>query len=324
MSSLMRPLLASLAALLLLPATAAAQTTLDYAAPTASISRGAPLTFAVRTDAPEGSVVIRVSGTDTTDANGLLSGETGSYLDETASQATDDLQVWAVPAGSVLRQRPGHYYWQAYLTGDAAALSEAPVGPVQELKVTLPAKDRGKGKLFPRFGRKGVRAFFLSSADFPATVSGARFKAIARAAANRWGLKARTWTSATAGVEDGFSVAGFSTDVPAGTLGVQTDYVEGGKVVESDLALRAEENWAAGPDYPALDQVDLQSVVLHELGHMAGNKKHTARCSNSPMMESLGAGEWWRGARDQWFGSCGATAAVARRGLLAHRVVLMD
>ena len=47
------------------------------------------------------------------------------------------------------------------------------------------------------------------------------------------------------------------------------------KVVERDLALNSSEDWNAGPDYPALDQVDLESVVLHELGHMAGNKKHT-------------------------------------------------
>ena len=59
----MRLVLAFLVALLVLPAAASAQT-LDYAAPTASISRGAPLTFAVRTDAPAGSVVVRVSGID--------------------------------------------------------------------------------------------------------------------------------------------------------------------------------------------------------------------------------------------------------------------
>ena len=63
----MRPVLASVLVLLALPATASAQSTLpplDYAAPTASISRGAPLTFAVRTARPGGSVVVRVSGSD--------------------------------------------------------------------------------------------------------------------------------------------------------------------------------------------------------------------------------------------------------------------
>ena len=37
-----------------------------------------------------------------------------------------------MPSASVLRQRPGHYYWQAYVTGDAATREE-PIGPVQEL-----------------------------------------------------------------------------------------------------------------------------------------------------------------------------------------------
>ena len=32
---------------------------------------------------------------------------------------------------------------------------------------------------------------------------------------------------------------------------------------------------------------------------MAGNKKHRSRCTNSPMIEALGAGEWWRGRARQ-------------------------
>jgi hypothetical protein len=153
-------------------------------------------------------------------------------------------------------------------------------------------------------------------------VSAARFKALARRAAARWGLRAGGWTKRIAGVQDGHSVAGFSSDVPAGVLGLETDYVRAGKIVERDLALRADENWAAGPGYPGLDQVDLESVVLHELGHMAGNKKHSARCANSPMDEALGAGEWWRGPRDKWYGACGAHASSV--GTLAHRIVVVD
>jgi hypothetical protein len=41
-------------------------------------------------------------------------------------------------------------------------------------------------------------------------------------------------------------------------------------------------------------------VLLHELGHFAGNKEHRPRCSNSPMIESLAKGEWWRSS-DDWF-----------------------
>jgi hypothetical protein len=318
-----RALALLLFALLALPSSAAAQS-LDYAGPTARISRGAPLTFAVRTTAPAGSVVVRVSGSADIGADGLLTGPDGTWLDEIAAPAGDGVQAWSVPASSVLRQRPGHYHWQAYLTGEAANGSDQAVGPVQELIVTTPVADRGRGKLFPRFGRRGGSAFYLSSTGFPATVDGARFATLARKAGARWGLRTRRWTSAQAGVQDGFNVAGFSSRVPRGVLGVQTDYVRGGRVIERDLALRPGENWAAGPDYPALDEIDLESVLIHELGHMAGNKRHRARCVNSPMIEALGAGEWWRGSRDKWFGECkrGARAASARR--FVHRLVRVD
>lgn len=324
----MRPVLVAFLGLLALPAGASAQTVLpplDYAAPTASISRGQPLTFAVRTAAPAGTVVVRVSGHDLVDADGLLTGPEGTWLDETATPAVEGLQVWSVPADSVLRQRPGHYFWQAYLTGDAATGAEEPIGPVQELTVKLPVADRGRGKLFPRYGRRGTgTSFYVSTEDFPSTVDGARFKQLARTTAARWGLKSLRWTSAKAGVQDGFSVAGFSSSVASDSLGVQTDYVKGGRVIERDLALNADESWAQGPDYPALDEIDLESVLLHELGHMAGNKKHRSRCTNSPMIEALGAGEWWRGARDRWFGECGARAASVRPKGFVHRVVRVD
>ena len=39
---------------------------------------------------------------------------------------------------------------------------------MQELTVTLPIADRGRGKLFPRYGRRSSgKSFYLSSADFP-------------------------------------------------------------------------------------------------------------------------------------------------------------
>ncbi len=321
MRLLMRRLLALVGCFLLaLPSSAAAQS-LEYAAPTASISRGAPLTFAVRTDAPAGSVVVRVSGYDETDDTGLLTGPEGTWLDETATPALDNLQVWSVPATSVLRQRPGHYYWQAYLTGDAANAAEEPIGPVEELVVRTPMADRGRGKLYSRFGRRGKVSFYLSSANFPAMVDGRRFQKLTRTASARWGLKTKRWTSVEAGVQDGFNVAGFSTRVSQDTLGVQTDFVRAGVVIERDLELNADQNWSAGPDYPALDQIDLESVLIHELGHMAGNKRHLGRCTNSPMGRALGAGEWWRGSRDKWFGQCSTRARASSLKTLEHRVV---
>src|SRR5262249_58451864 len=100
---------------------------------------------------------------------------------------------------------------QAFTQGDGEQI----VGPVQKLVVTLPSADRGRGSLFPRFGRKGAGAFLLSSANLPLTVSGGRFRTLASTTASRWGLRASRWTTAVAGVRDGRNVAGLSPDVPA-------------------------------------------------------------------------------------------------------------
>lgn len=327
MRTRMRSVLASVGlALLAIPASASAYE-LSYEAPSASIARGAPLTFAVRTDAPEGSVTVRVSGNDEVDASGLLTGPDGTWLDEPATQALEDLQVWSVPNASILRQRPGRYFWQAYVSGEGVEGDAQPIGPVTELTVTLPAADRGRGALYPKFGKKGTTTFDISTANLPPALSASRFKTLTRTTSKRWGLRPGKTTKLVAGVQDGRSVAGFSADVPTGTLGVQTDYVRDGRVVEQDLALRAGEIWGAGPQYPGLGEIDLESVLLHELGHMAGNKKHRSRCANSPLDEALGAGEWWRGSRDKWFGTCSAKASAASvltAKKLAHRIVTVD
>lgn len=323
MAKVMRRLLAAaLFAGLMLPATASAAPDLQYAGPAASIVRGAPLTFAVRTAAAPGTVTVRIAGALQTDASGLLTGPDGTWLDETAVPLGTGLLGWAAPSSSVLRRRPGTYYWQALVQDPAGTVA----GPVQKLVVRLPAGDRGRGRLYPRFGRKGAATFLVSTADMPDAVSRTRFRALARTTAARWGLHAAGWTTLVAGVRDGHDVAGFSADVPTGVLGVETDFTSGGRVVEQDLALNPAEDWAAGPDYPGLGQIDLESVLLHELGHMAGNKRHRSLCSNSPMIVALGAGEWWRGARDHWFGDCTASAARVStpRGLLVQRVVSID
>ena len=67
----------------------AAVLTLEYTGPTATISRGDPLTFAVRTAAPAGSVMVRVAGALQTDADGLLTGPDGTWLDEVATPVAD-------------------------------------------------------------------------------------------------------------------------------------------------------------------------------------------------------------------------------------------
>ena len=201
------------------------------------------------------------------------------------------------------------------MTGDAATGAEEPIGPVQELNVTLPTADKGRGKLFPRFGKQGNDELLSVLDELPRDGRRARAsRRVAKTAAARWGLKALRWTSVKAGVR-GRLQRRRVLDLGAGAAcsACRPTSSSAGSVVERDLALRAGENWAAGPDYPALDEVDLESVLLHELGHMAGNKKHTPRCANSPMIEALGAGEWWRGSRDKWFGDCTSGARASSR-----------
>ena len=125
-------------------------------------------------------------------------------------------------------------------------------------------------------------------------------------------------------MQDGFNVAGFSSYGARGRARrADRLLVKRGKRRRArPRAATPTRTGPPGPDYPALDQVDLESVLLHELGHMAGNKKHRTRCTNSPMIEALGAGEWWRGARDHWFGDCArARPRAASAGAFVHRVV---
>ena len=108
----------------------------------------------MRTDAPEGSVVVRVSGSDVVDDE-RAADRPGGHAGSTSppSRRSTDLQVWSVPNASILRQRPGRYYWQAYVSGEGGRTE--PIGPVRQLTVTLPAADRGRGSLYPKFGKKG-------------------------------------------------------------------------------------------------------------------------------------------------------------------------
>ena len=331
-----RALFASLLALTACPATAAAQVpdpqTL-LSTPTAEraparVVRGGALDFAVRSATEPGSVKLRISGTAEIDGAGMLTGPKGAYVD-LATTATADLHEWHAGARFLARNRPGTYWWQPILT----LPGQAPVvGQAETFEVLQPAANRRKSKLFPRKGRRGHGSVYLSNVGFPAGVTADRFESVIRRSASRWGLRSRRWTSAVAGPRDGHNVAGFNPLVPSFALAVQIDYVVGPnrRVIERDLALRPDLNWQAGPGYPAFDEFDLESVLVHELSHFAGNKRHTGRCANSPLIVGLASGEWWRGPRDRWiFSNCGAGAAAAstfaptpaQRGVVIHKTI---
>jgi hypothetical protein len=114
---------------------------------------------------------------------------------------------------------------------------------------------------------------------------------------------------------NGRSEVGFSTaQVPRGALAVTITgpLVRAGRIqsIERDLILRADMPWQHGPAYPTRSEVDLQTVILHEFGHFAGNRRHVPRgCHDTPMVIGLGGGEWWRSTTDFSYRACGRTAS---------------
>lgn len=174
----------------------------------------------------------------------------------------------------------------------------------------------------------GVRrpfAYRLSTALVPRGVSPVRFRLLVRAAAARWGLRFAGTTSRPPRLGDGVDSVGFSSGVPRVALGVTSIRVErlfrvvNGRrqlvrqqVVERDTRFARGVPWFAGPGDPPSDQVDLQTVVIHELGHFAGND-HVRNCTDSPMWVALRPGEWWH-TRADWFQfGCGRAVAAGTR-----------
>lgn len=164
--------------------------------------------------------------------------------------------------------------------------------------------------------------FRVSTANLPPGVTAARFVALVRAAGARWGLRFVGTTRRPPRSADGRETVGFAFGLPRGALGVTSIevavYVRGGRVlarrvVEEDTRFRYDAPWDPGPALPDDRHFDLQTVVIHELGHYAGNH-HVRNCRDSPMWVALDLGEWWHSPTDWFQHGCGiATAAAARR-----------
>jgi hypothetical protein len=176
--------------------------------------------------------------------------------------------------------------------------------------------------------------FAISTRGVPTDVHPERFDAIVSSASERWGLAAVDTTRRSVRNADGRNQVGFSWSLPGRTLGVQTDTfrvrrarfcirrsgsgrcvrakarVVSRRLIDRDLAINAVVPWQQGPTYPGPSEYDLESVVIHELGHMAGNR-HARACRNSPMIPALDTGEWWRGLDDYDFGHCARVTAQA-------------
>jgi hypothetical protein len=257
--------------------------------------------------------------------------------------------------------RPGRYWWQA-LVGEG---SEQVAGPVGVFTITLPATSRERSTIPKSTGRHAHYGIYLSTALIPDSVGRSTFGELARTSAKRWGLTPQRWTGARAGRMDGWSIVGFGTKVGGSELGVERDLVVrvyrrreqcltlrgpegevvgrscrplpatyvGRRVLERDVTLRRDVPWSIRPDAPDINRYDLETVLLHELGHLAGNKSHRPRCANSPMVVSLSAGEWWHTPLDHfqfgcerasaWVSAASAASVGPRRLRLVHRTVVV-
>jgi hypothetical protein len=175
--------------------------------------------------------------------------------------------------------------------------------------------------------------------DRPASVSPDRLYDLADSAATRWHFTVPGNTGAPAGVLDGTQTVGFSKSIDPKALGVTSVWTRprykvkkskrcvrrngrrycqttkryvrtGTQVVEKDVALNPFVNWQQGPAYPAADQYDLESTILHEFGHFSHPlvDNHIYGCEDSPMIASISPGEFWRDA-DEWlrFGCSAST-----------------
>jgi hypothetical protein len=307
-----------------------------------SFDRALGLTLGLRAD-PGSRVRYGVSVSGLTESTGLLARE-DLYLAQDAAPSSGDAGLFILTPGptTVLGRRPGPYYVQAQVQRPDGTVVAS---DIVEFRITLPASWTKRGRIPRAIGRQGHRQrFAISTQGLPDEVGFDRLRSLLRTSARRWNLRAGGSTTRAAGRQDGRNVVGFSHDLPSGTLGLQIDFrqtrvrirngVRSVKTVttEQDLLLNDSVPWQQGPDHPAPSEFDLESTIVHELGHFAGNKKHATRCKgiNSPMIDAIDSGEFWRTPFDRWIDCPKGTTALfggamrpapRRSGRLAHVVV---
>jgi hypothetical protein len=197
----------------------------------------------------------------------------------------------------------------------------------------------------PRYVGRQARGFrySVSTDGTPPTVGAGRWAAIARRSGSRWGMRQVGTAYGRPYSGDGSVEVGWGW-LPRRSLGLETDryryiykvlrrprwicnrFPDGrrscrwgrrklvrSRLVDADLIMNRGVWWQPGPAYPSDAEIDLETVVLHEMGHLAGNAGHARRCRTTPMVESLATGEWWRSSGDWYFKECGFDPAVSGR-----------
>src|SRR3954453_20430323 len=205
--------------------------------------------------------------------------------------------------------QPGTYYWQVSRTG-ADGSCTATGGGRLPLTSPLPAQPALGGLLSERIprsiGTSNGSSFRIRTSGVPAGVSQARFLALVHTSARRWRLHSLGTLPGQPRFGNGRSEVGFSTtQVPRDALAVTIIGRRRGGGLERDLIIGADVPWDEGPDHPTREQYDLETVILHEMGHFAGNEFHVPRgCRDTPMVVGLARGEWWRSTGDFSYRAC--------------------
>ncbi len=326
---------AALAAVVVLAAPAGAQA--DAPAPVApadsmKVQAGAPVTFTAR---GTGALVVRVARSPAAvDGCGAIA-EDGGRLDGTPSPGDVTLVQFTAPAGLAA----GEWFWQV---GNPAECTAGPVrrivadgsapAPTTPAAPARPAASPAVPKLARNpipsgIGTSNHALLVLALGEGSPSVARSRFVTLVRNSAQRWRLDPRGPVKRIPRLGDAHNDVGFASRlVSPGALGTTTvlrqNYVRvhrvcaasgcrtlrtpaGSRVVERDLALLPDVAWAQGPAHPSAEEYDLETVILHELGHWAGNMRHTpVGCHDTPMVKGLGPGEWWRSPTDWHYDAC--------------------
>jgi hypothetical protein len=307
---LVRVLLAAcvLAAVAAGPAVAAPGDPLAPSGPAAGarLSAGASPSLRARSVAGDTGLELRVSRLAAAiDACGRINAEVAQAP---GTPVTGDSTLYDFPTARWY-DTAGTYYWQVIRTGaDGSCLATTPRRLV--LTAALPGRPELAGlsrERVPRsIGSSNGATFVIRTGGIPAGVSRARFLALVRNSGRRWRLHSAGRLPGPPRFGNGRSEVGFSTaQVPRQALAVTVIGRRRGGGLERDLILRADIPWEQGPEHPTRARIDLETVLLHEFGHVAGNRFHVPRgCDDTPMVVGLATGEWWRSTTDFSYRAC--------------------
>jgi hypothetical protein len=275
-------------------------------APGAQGTAGTAPGLQARTVPGDSGLELRVSrSAATVDACGRIAGDVAAAP---GAAVASDPALYDFPTGRWY-DTPGTYYWQVSRTGADGSCSASEVRALV-LAAALPARPELAGLSRERIpgsiGRSNGAAFVIRTGGVPAGVGTARFLALVRNSGRRWRLHSNGTVPGRVQFGNGRSEVGFSTaQVPRQAIAVTIIGRKRRGGLERDLILRADIPWQRGPDHPSRRQIDLETVLLHEFGHFAGNRFHVPRgCRDTPMVVGLATGEWWRSTADFSYRAC--------------------